>query len=89
MDGKIVLAACDKELVGRKLKRFDYEFTITKEFYQGKEVSKKQLTELLREHMNINLFGAKTTGIALELGLISQNNIILIDSIPHAVIIHI
>lgn len=88
-DGKNVLAACDKELIGKKLKRFDYEIHISKEFYQGELATAEELKELLREHGNINLFGKKTMEIALELGLITQASIILIEDIPHAIIIQI
>ncbi|MDO8428794.1 MAG: DUF424 family protein [Candidatus Diapherotrites archaeon] len=88
-EGKTILAACDKELVGRKLKRFDYEIHISEHFYKGKSVSREELKEFMQEFGNINLFGEKTVQLAIELGLITEASIILIDSIPHVVIIQL
>jgi len=84
IQGKSVLAACDKELVGRELKKGEVKIFINPDFYKEKIVSEEKLLELLEEANNVNLFGEKCIGIAIKKGLISKDNVILIDKVPHA-----
>ncbi|MEM0359962.1 MAG: DUF424 family protein [Candidatus Diapherotrites archaeon] len=79
-----VLAACDKELLGKKLEEGKISFIVSESFYGGRLVGKKELSEMMEESENINLVGKKCVEIALEKGLISEGNIIRIKGVPHA-----
>jgi len=84
-----VLAACDKELAGCTLKKGDLDFKVSEAFYKGRQVSEKELSELLDEIGSINLVGKKVTAVAMKKGLISEKNIIKVEGIPHAQIYRI
>jgi hypothetical protein len=79
-----VLAACDKELLGKTLEQGKISFTVYESFYGSRIVKKKELLELLEDNENINLVGKKCVGLALEKGLIKESSIIRIKGIPHA-----
>ncbi|MCX6802143.1 MAG: DUF424 family protein [Candidatus Diapherotrites archaeon] len=79
-----VLAACDRELLGKTLEQEKISFTVYESFYGGEIVGKKELLELLDENENINLVGKKCVAIAIEKGLIKESSIIRIKGIPHA-----
>lgn len=79
-----VLAACDKELLGKTLKQGKIHFTVSESFYGGELIERKKLLELLEEHENINLVGEKCVNAALEKGLINEGSIIRIKGVPHA-----
>ena len=84
-----VLACAEEELIGKTFKEGEIEFTVSERFYKGKKVSEKQLKELLQEIDNINLVGEQPIKIAMQLKLIEQQNIIMIEKIPHAQIMRI
>jgi len=84
MEGKQVLAVCDKELVGKTLKSDKIEFTVYESFYGGFPIEEEELIELIAENYNVNLIGKKCVSIAQGKGLLNESSIIFIESVPHA-----
>lgn len=84
VQGKSVLAACDKELLGKELRHGKIQVMINPGFYKEKLVSEEELMDLLDGAESINLFGEKCVGIAVKKGLVSMDSVILIDKVPHA-----
>lgn len=79
----LMLAACDQEVLGKKLKYGKIEIEINKDFYFEKFCSKEELIELLREAKIINLFGNRIMKIILELKLAKKEDFKIIDGIAH------
>lgn len=80
----VLVAACDKELLGKKLKHGNTVVEIRRDFYEGKDVSEEELQNALQEATTANLFGKKTVNCAMKCGLIDPNSVIMIDCVPHA-----
>ena len=80
----VLVAACDKELLGKKLKHGNTVVEIRRDFYEGKDVSEEELQNALQKATTANLFGEKTVKCAMKCGLIDQNSVIMIDCVPHA-----
>lgn len=79
-----VLAVSDKEVLGKELCEKDLCFRVREEFYKGNSVSEKELEGLLEGFSSANLVGAKAVGVALRKGLILNENVIVIQGVPHA-----
>lgn len=84
-----VLAVCDKELLGKEFEDGKLFFSVNEKFFGGDKVTKEELIETMTEFGSINLFGNKCVEIAIEQGLINENNVILISGIKHAQIYNI
>ncbi|MDD3084019.1 MAG: DUF424 family protein [Candidatus ainarchaeum sp.] len=84
IENRIILAVCDKELVGKSFEDKKIFFTASEKFYKEKEINQKDLETLLEEADSINLFGNKCIKIAEKQGLINETQIILINGIKHA-----
>jgi uncharacterized protein len=80
----VLVAACDKELLGKKLKHGNAEIEIRREFYEGEHVSEEELQKTLQKATTANLFGEKTIKCAINCGFIDPNSVIIIDCVPHA-----
>jgi len=85
----VILAACDVELLGKRLRYKDVELVISERFYGGRLVDREELIYLLRNADILNLVGDKVVSIAEELGLIHPNAKIFFEDengekIPHA-----
>ncbi len=85
----VVVACCDRELLGKNLKEGNYDVTIEESFYKGTLTDEKKLAELLKEANSINLFGKKSVGVALKQGFLSERDIIRIAGVPHAIILKV
>jgi len=83
---ELVLAICDKELVGKKLRK-EPEFEVNENFYCDKECDAEKALKLIKDCTIANLVGKKIVALALEKKFITKENIILIGDIPHAQII--
>jgi uncharacterized protein len=85
----VLLAACDKEVLGKKLKHGNSVVEISKAFYGEAYVSEEELQKSLHEATIVNLFGEKTIKCAIKYGFIDPDSVIMIDCIPHAQIFRI
>ncbi len=82
-ESREVLAACDKEILGKTLEDEKICFEVTESFYAGKTAERKELAKALKEHANINLVGEKVVRIAVEEGIIEEGRAKMIAGIPH------
>jgi hypothetical protein len=87
--GHALVAACDKEVLGKTLKHGNTVVDINRAFYEGEYVSEEELQKALEKATTANLFGEKTIKCAIECGLIDQDSVIIIDNVPHAQIFRI
>jgi len=79
-----VVAVCDKELLGKTLKQEDIKISISEKFYKGEEKTEEEVIQILKEATNINLVGEKAVSAGIKAGIISEENIIKIEGVPHA-----
>jgi hypothetical protein len=85
----VLVAACDKEVLGKTLKHGNTVVEISRGFYEGEEVSDDELQKALQEATTANLFGEKTIKCAIKCGLIDPDSVMIIDCVPHAQIFRI
>jgi len=79
-----LVAACDKEVLGKTLKHGNAVVEISRAFYEGEYVSEEELQKSLVKATTANLFGEKTIKCAIKCGLIDPDSVIIIDGVPHA-----
>ena len=80
----VLVAACDRELLGKNLKHGNTTVEISRAFYEGEPVSGEDLQEALKEATTANLFGEKTVRCAIKCGIVDPDSVIMIDCVPHA-----
>ncbi|WP_292371908.1 MULTISPECIES: DUF424 domain-containing protein [unclassified Methanosarcina] len=85
----VLVAACDKEVLGKTLKHGKTVVEISRAFYEGECVSEEELKKALEEATTANLFGEKTIEFAIKCGLIDPDSVIVIDGVPHAQIFRV
>jgi len=88
---RCIVAACDKELVGKVFEEGKLQLNVKESFYQGEEIEKKEMIELLQEYAKedatFNLVGKKVIDSALKAGIIKEENVGTIQNIPYALIL--
>jgi len=82
--GEILLAACDEGLLGKTFEEGDLQLQVHTSFYDGNRVDENGLLNQLGISTIANLVGDQVIKCALKAGLISKENIIRIQGIPHA-----
>jgi len=86
-----LLAACDAELLGKVVRdeTRGIKIDVNLEFYHGEIVGEKDLRRLMKEATILNLVGKRTIRLAMNLGLVDNDGILIIKGVPHAQVIHI
>lgn len=86
-EGEVLLAACDKEILGKKLSEGEYHLDVRKEFYGDELIGVKEFVKLLSNVTIANLTGNKVVETAIKLGFINKKNVLTISGIRHAQIV--
>ncbi len=79
----IMIAACDANLLGKKLKVGDLEIEINENFYFERYCSEEELNKLLKEAKIMNLFGENLKEITTKMNLAKEEDFKIIEGIPH------
>lgn len=81
---KDVVAICDGDLIGKKFEDEDRQLDVTERFYKGKEATVEEIRDILKEGGNMNLVGEKVIGLAVEEGIVNEDDVIEIQGVKHA-----
>jgi uncharacterized protein len=79
-----VVAACDEELLGQKLVDGKLRLHVNPDFYDGIAGDEETLEAYLRTSTIANLVGRRTVDVAIKLGYVQPQNVLLIGGVPHA-----
>lgn len=83
-DGRIMLAVCDSDILGRKFEDGDLQLDLGSDFYKGEELSDAQVEVLVRRAYMISFVGKKSVGFGIKHGLISKERAVAIAGVPYA-----
>ena len=82
--GEIILAVCDKEILGKLFSEGDKQLDVSEDFYNGDDVDEDEAGDLMRNAHIVNIVGDKAIRLAIKEELIDSENIKKIAGIPYA-----
>ncbi|WP_340820722.1 DUF424 family protein [Methanolobus sp. WCC4] len=85
----VIIALCDRELIGRTLKEGNITVTISEDFYKGEIVSEEDAIDIISKASNVNIFGEKAVSCAIKCGAVNKDNVKLINEVAHAQVFRI
>ena len=80
----LIVAACDKNILGKKLKQGKITVDISEGFYKGELASEEQVIEALANATTANLFGERAVACSIKCGFVDPECVVMIDGVPHA-----
>ncbi len=83
-DGRLILAVCDSDLIGKKFEQGKIQLDLTTDFYKGEEKSESEILLMIQEAYILNVVGEKSVKLALKQGFIDETHILNIQGVPHA-----
>ena len=85
---RLVVAICDKELLGKTYEQGNRILEVRESFYNGEQKEEKEMIELMKdlekEDATFNIAGKKSVNAALKAGIISKEGIMKVQGIPFA-----
>lgn len=89
LGSEIMVAVCDKELVGKSFEGGGLFLKITEGFYKGEEATENEVIGSLKHATIANLVGKRTIKCALDNDFIEEANVISVGGVPHAQMVKI
>lgn len=83
-ENDLLLAASDEDLIGRSVTRGEVVVHISEQFYGTEQADQGELRSLLTRCTVANLMGERCVRLAETLGLVSEENIVRLEGVPHA-----
>lgn len=83
-EGQLIVAVCDKNIIGKKFREGELVLKLDECFYKGDEVGEEEVKEALLCATIANIAGEKSIACAVECGCIDPDTVIFIEGIPHA-----
>ena len=88
-DGQVVVAVCDRDILGKKFRDGKLVLKLDDVFYKGDEATEKEVKDALSCATIANISGKRSIACAVECGCIDPDNVIFIDGILHAQMVQI
>lgn len=85
----IVVAACDKDLLGKMFREGELHIEVVRDFYEGEDVDEETLVNRLSIATIANLVGELTVRIAIEHKFINEECVLRIAGVPHAQMVRV
>ncbi len=82
--GEKLLAACDDDLLGKKLEGGSLYLHVSEGFYGSEAVTREELNDLMDSCTIGNLVGDNVIAMAVEKKLVHEDRILKISGVPHA-----
>jgi hypothetical protein len=82
--GELLVAACDKNLLGKTLADGELELEVKESFYGGELKDAEELVSLIREATMANLVGNNAVDEVIKKGYVNPENTITIGGVKHA-----
>ncbi len=83
-EGRVILAICDSELIGKCFTEGDKQLDLSSDFYKGEEMKEKRILNLLKSVHIVNLCGEESVALGVNAGIVDEENMMKVDGIPHA-----
>lgn len=80
----VLLAVCDRELIGKTVQGCGIKLEISEDFYKGELVDIPQVQAALMEATTANITGERSIEAAISCGAIDTDSVMDIGGVPHA-----
>lgn len=82
--GEVIVAICDEDLLGKKLRiNDDFYVEVSKAFYGGFLVQCDDVEKYLKHAGIINILGECITSYLVERGMVSEKAVVRVGGVPH------
>ncbi|OYT27152.1 MAG: hypothetical protein B6U97_02305 [Candidatus Altiarchaeales archaeon ex4484_96] len=87
VQGEVLVAACDCDILGKKFVDGEHVFEVSIDFYMGEKHKLNTLRSLYDKASILNLAGEKTIDKAIDEGFVDEGNVIEIAGVKHAQVV--
>lgn len=80
---QMILAACDREILGKVLEHGEIQFKVSEYFYGGDLVNDDTFLSMISQVSSANIVGDYCVDLLKSNDLVEESSVIIIDGIQH------
>lgn len=80
----LLVAVCDREVLGETFSEDQVSITVSREFYGEDEASDEEIVDSLSRASVANIVGTEAVSLAIEHGFVDERNVLDVGSTRHA-----
>lgn len=80
----LLVAVCDREVLGETFESGEFSLTVTEEFYGGDDAGEQEVTNSLARATVANIVGEKSVDLAVDEGIVDEANVLEVGETVHA-----
>ena len=80
---QLILAACDKEIIGKTFEEGEIQFKVSEYFYGGDLVNEDTFLKMIKQVTSANIVGNLCVGLLIKAGIVESSSVLRIDTIQH------
>lgn len=80
----LLVAVCDRGLIGETFENGDVSLTVTEDFYGGDEVDDEAVVDSLARAQVANIVGVEAVALAIEHGFVEEDHVLEVGETRHA-----
>jgi len=84
MESESMVAACDRDILGKTFSEGELTIHVSKEFYKGEPATEAEVIAALQKATIANLLGKRAVSCGTKSGVIDQDHVITIGGVQHA-----
>lgn len=84
LQGRKILAICDKDVLGKRYLSGKKQLDISSPFYSGIEIPEADIMSMIKEVYTVNAVGEKSVRLLKKIKIVSKKNVGRIKGIPYA-----
>ncbi|AGN01595.1 hypothetical protein L593_08250 [Salinarchaeum sp. Harcht-Bsk1] len=85
----LLVAICDDDVLGESFEEGEISLTVTEEFYGDEAVPAEAALASLRRATVANLVGERAVGMAIEAGIVEEQNVLEVGGTRHAQVLSV
>src|SRR3989344_9662071 len=82
-DGRLFVAICDSNLIGKKFIQGDMQLDLTSQYFLGEEIDEQTAAELLKKAYSAIFAGKSAVNLGVKNGFLDEKNITFIEKSPN------
>jgi len=83
VSGEVMVAMCDEEVLGVKVREGDIILDVNPSFYKGTLMDVEDAVKILDEATIANIVGENSVRLAVENGIVHKDSVIYVSGVPH------
>lgn len=86
-DGRLILAVCDKNVLGKVFEEGERILDTKSDFFQGEEKTPEQVDVLLKDAYIANIVGKESVEFFIKRELVDEKNVLEVEGIPNSQVV--